>query len=156
MNKRLLVNKAQCLKCLDILESRFLYDYKRCSCGNLSVDGGLDYIKRGYHFGEESWKDLCEFEEEKPKVMIGQKWRLKVGMLGNKAGVDGYVFEEYPSLNGTGIQIIFPNGNYDGFSPAEQENFLEFVETVPKYTSYNFRNVMQVSDDFRMGYWKFD
>ena len=43
---RVIINKAQCLKCKDIIESKHVHDYKTCSCGNLSVDGGLEYCKR--------------------------------------------------------------------------------------------------------------
>lgn len=39
-------NKAQCLKCKDIVESKSRWDMQTCRCGNLSVDGGNDYHKR--------------------------------------------------------------------------------------------------------------
>lgn len=41
-------NKAKCLKCDDVIISMHRHDYNTCSCGNLSVDGGLDYLKRNY------------------------------------------------------------------------------------------------------------
>ena len=77
-------------------------------------------------------------------------------MLGNVAGTEGYVFNTYYAPNGTGIQIIFPNGNYDGFSPEEQDLFLEFVDENPQYSDYAFINVLHVSKDFRERYWDFD
>jgi tRNA(Ile2) C34 agmatinyltransferase TiaS len=40
------LNKAQCKLCGDILESVDRHDFKRCSCGEISVDGGKSYIKR--------------------------------------------------------------------------------------------------------------
>lgn len=40
------LNKAQCRLCNDILESVHQYDFKTCSCGEISVDGGKNYIKR--------------------------------------------------------------------------------------------------------------
>ena len=40
-------NKAKCLKCNEIIESKHRHDYVTCSCGNLAVDGGKDYLKRG-------------------------------------------------------------------------------------------------------------
>lgn len=49
-------NKAQCLICGDIIESRHVHDFVTCSCGNLSVDGGREYTKRAfleYEKGEE-------------------------------------------------------------------------------------------------------
>ena len=40
--------KAQCLKCGDIIESTYTHDFRKCSCGALAVDGGLDYIRRTF------------------------------------------------------------------------------------------------------------
>lgn len=40
------VNKAQCRLCGDILESTYTHDYKRCGCGEIAVDGGKSYRKR--------------------------------------------------------------------------------------------------------------
>ena len=53
---RIIVNAAKCLVCGDIIESVSHYDFKTCSCGNLSVDGGHEYIKR-------SWKDISKVIE---------------------------------------------------------------------------------------------
>ncbi len=41
------VNKAQCLLCKDIIESKHRHDWVECKCGNLFVDGGKDYLRRG-------------------------------------------------------------------------------------------------------------
>jgi tRNA(Ile2) C34 agmatinyltransferase TiaS len=40
------LNKAQCRLCNDILESVYRHDFRTCSCGEISVDGGKSYIKR--------------------------------------------------------------------------------------------------------------
>ncbi len=39
-------NSIKCKKCGDVIESKSTNDYKRCSCGAVSVDGGKDYLKR--------------------------------------------------------------------------------------------------------------
>lgn len=88
--------------------------------------------------------------------LIGSMWKLNREMLGMAKGSIGYCFNEYddfinPQL--TGIQIIFENGNYDGFSAEEQDDYLEYVGYVPEYQPYNFRNVMDVTRDFHNGYW---
>ena len=44
--KKIIVNKAKCKKCGDIIESKEVNDFKRCTCGSIAVDGGLEYIKR--------------------------------------------------------------------------------------------------------------
>ena len=50
------INAARCKLCNDTIVSTHRHDYQTCDCGNLSVDGGIDYIRRGY-------KDLDEIEE---------------------------------------------------------------------------------------------
>jgi hypothetical protein len=35
-------NKAKCKVCGDIIESKSLHDYRACSCGEISIDGGID------------------------------------------------------------------------------------------------------------------
>lgn len=49
-------NKAKCLSCGDVIESTHRHDYVRCSCGNLAVDGGHDYLKR-------NCRDITQYEE---------------------------------------------------------------------------------------------
>jgi len=41
-------NSAKCLDCNEEIESRHRHDFVRCSCGNIAVDGGKDYLKRSY------------------------------------------------------------------------------------------------------------
>ena len=44
--EKIISNKIKCKKCGDIIESKSINDYKRCSCGAVAVDGGKDYLKR--------------------------------------------------------------------------------------------------------------
>ena len=39
-------NAIQCKKCGDIIESVSVHDFKTCSCGACSVDGGHYYLRR--------------------------------------------------------------------------------------------------------------
>jgi len=41
-------NKAKCLICGEVVESKYRHDYVECECGNLAVDGGKDYLKRNF------------------------------------------------------------------------------------------------------------
>jgi len=41
-------NAAKCLKCGDVVESKFTHDFQPCSCGAIFVDGGLSYCRIGY------------------------------------------------------------------------------------------------------------
>ena len=45
-NKKILVNKIQCKKCKDIIESKNVHDFKWCTCKSIAVDGGLEYLRR--------------------------------------------------------------------------------------------------------------
>lgn len=41
-------NEAKCLICGDQIYSAFRHDYKICTCGNVIVDGGQNYIRHGW------------------------------------------------------------------------------------------------------------
>jgi hypothetical protein len=56
------VNKCQCARCLDIIESKHRHAFVQCSCGAIFTDGGTEYIRRG---GEiENIIDMSETYEE--------------------------------------------------------------------------------------------
>lgn len=39
MERRLVVNRAECLLCGDVLISKHRHDFVSCKCGNVSIDG---------------------------------------------------------------------------------------------------------------------
>lgn len=82
--------------------------------------------------------------------MVGDLYKLKLSCLDNFKGTIGVVFNDY----GDGEQLIFPNGNYDGFSNEEKKDFLEYVGHDTKTENYKFKNVITVSNDFRWGLWE--
>lgn len=49
MRKRTIVkvNKAQCALCNDVIESIHRHDFVGCKCGEIFVDGGKSYLRRG-------------------------------------------------------------------------------------------------------------
>lgn len=60
--KKLVRNAIRCRRCWDVIESKSVHDYKECSCGACSVDGGLEYLRRGFKISpEEDYEDLCEY-----------------------------------------------------------------------------------------------
>ena len=59
-DKKILVNKIQCKKCKDIIESKYFHDFKWCVCRNIAVDGGLEYLRRVGNL--EDIIELSEFE----------------------------------------------------------------------------------------------
>ena len=49
MAKKVIVqNEAQCMKCGDIIVSKHVHDFVECGCGAIYVDGGMEYLKRGF------------------------------------------------------------------------------------------------------------
>ena len=57
MNK-IIRNRIMCRKCGDIIESEHRNDFKSCSCGACSVDGGHDYLRRSGN--REDWQEMSE------------------------------------------------------------------------------------------------
>lgn len=53
------INKAKCLKCGDVIESKHIHDWVSCTCGNIFVDGGRQYLRRGVA-DVEYYQDLSE------------------------------------------------------------------------------------------------
>ena len=58
--EEIISNKIKCKKCGDIIESKSTNDYKKCSCGDIAVDGGKDYLKRIGN--EENYEKLSELK----------------------------------------------------------------------------------------------
>lgn len=55
-------NRCKCLLCNQIIESKHRHDFVYCECGNVYVDGGKDYLRRGsnnFNYVEE----LSEYHE---------------------------------------------------------------------------------------------
>lgn len=50
------LNAAICLVCNNLLISEHVHDFVACDCGNLAVDGGLEYLKRSW--GGRGWREL--------------------------------------------------------------------------------------------------
>jgi hypothetical protein len=55
-------NVIQCNYCKDIIPSKSVHDFRRCSCGRVAVDGGYEYLRRVGN--REDWKELSEVTDE--------------------------------------------------------------------------------------------
>lgn len=67
MPVKLILNSAQCTSCGDVLVSRHRHDYVVCQCGNVAVDGGLDYMRMSVKdLGH--YKSLHQYEHIMPVV----------------------------------------------------------------------------------------
>ena len=89
-NKNLFVNAIICGSCKTVLFSRARHDYRSCTCGVVSVDGGFDYLKCS---GD---ADLLKFLEIKLPKMITKKL-LYDDWNHNKDRYGLYKEDEYPS-----------------------------------------------------------
>ena len=52
------------MKCGDIIESVHRHDFVECSCGSIFVDGGHDYLRRGFPSGDPGEWIIEELSEE--------------------------------------------------------------------------------------------
>jgi len=58
--EKLIRNKAKCLKCGEVAESKSGHDFRRCKCGAIAVDGGLEY-RRGVMESHDIYEDQSEY-----------------------------------------------------------------------------------------------
>lgn len=56
--------------CKEILVSESVHDFKTCKCGEISVDGGTDYIRRCYTTDRMNIIELSEFVDENKNVEL--------------------------------------------------------------------------------------
>lgn len=89
-------------------------------------------------------------------MKVGTIVKLKVACLGNDVRTLGVVFYNY----GSGSQVIFKNGNYDGFDETEirefgkdksteKDYFLEEIGFCTALAGYKFTNVIQLERDYQ-------
>ena len=60
MRAHIIRNAIRCNHCGDVIESTYRHDFKTCSCGCVSVDGGHDYLRRCSLYGPDDYTDLSE------------------------------------------------------------------------------------------------
>lgn len=74
--KTLIRNRAQCLDCNEIIESRFTHDFVSCGCGNF-VDGGLSYQRYGGNV-----KDISVYSDSDFSIIRENLFRGSYGFNG--------------------------------------------------------------------------
>ncbi len=73
------INALRCLTCGDTIYSRAHYDFHRCSCGDIFVDGGFDYLRAGW--GKNPPVSL-QIEVDATKKMLYDDWNNKTDKFG--------------------------------------------------------------------------
>lgn len=90
--------------------------------------------------------------EDQSKLQVGSLVTAKRTTGICDAGERGVCYECYTFGNRPGWSIIFESGRYDGFSPEEVDMMLTINNGVcPDINSYEFKNVLNLMDDFRHG-----
>ena len=84
-------------------------------------------------------------------MRVGTTVRLKTRCLGNDIGALGICYSEDNDLGRPSYGVIFENGDYDGFSPDDVETFLEEAGFCEGICSYQFSNVIKLSQDYNSG-----
>lgn len=62
--QKIIHNRICCNHCGDVIESKTVHDFKQCSCGAVFVDGGHDYLRRGFKNGMDDYEELSIVEED--------------------------------------------------------------------------------------------
>lgn len=65
MKGKIIVNKIRCNYCGEEIESTSVHDFKTCSCGQVSVDGGHSYLRRCFRDSPNDYTDLSIIEKDK-------------------------------------------------------------------------------------------
>ena len=62
-------NRAKCKLCQDIIESFHRQDYITCKCGEISIDGGLDFYKAA----AKDWSNFLRVDDEGNEIQVQVK-----------------------------------------------------------------------------------
>ena len=63
---KIIRNMIRCNTCGDTIESTSRHGFKYCKCGRVFVDGGHDYLRRGYTVSPEDFTELSVATEDNP------------------------------------------------------------------------------------------
>lgn len=66
LNPQTIVQAVRCRECRDLIYSRAVHDFHRCTCGYVFVDGGFSYLRYGA-------KDMSRIEVVKLEVNATKK-----------------------------------------------------------------------------------
>ena len=83
---KIIKNRVRCKSCGNIIESTSTHDIKSYRCGSITVDGGKDYIRRGFkeivdledlvNFDVDRYSEKClnvVYENEKRESQMQEK-----------------------------------------------------------------------------------
>jgi ssDNA-binding Zn-finger/Zn-ribbon topoisomerase 1 len=82
------ITAIKCPKCRDIIFSRARHDFHWCSCGEIAVDGGFDYLKVSYKTAS---PERIAIEVKETKKELYDDWNFtkdKFGLIKEKVAKD--------------------------------------------------------------------
>lgn len=89
MNDEVIVrNSATCLACGDHIESKHRHQMTTCACGNIFVDGGTEYLRRGFAEGA-LFEDTSILAPEEPRSHVLENSGIHVGGVHHSARCEG-------------------------------------------------------------------
>lgn len=62
-------NRAKCLLCNSVIESFHRHDYVTCKCGEIAIDGGLDYLRASAH----NFDNFLRVDDEDHEIKVNYK-----------------------------------------------------------------------------------
>lgn len=75
-------NSVKCHVCLSEIESVSVHHYITCTCGNIAVDGGKEYLRRvGKGLADNSFTDTSVYAHRASKEIIDGLLRVKTEKL---------------------------------------------------------------------------
>ena len=72
------ITAAQCPNCGDILFSRARHDFRTCTCGDTSVDGGRSYL----HLSYKVLPDMFELEIPQTQAELHEDYNTRADRFG--------------------------------------------------------------------------
>lgn len=64
---RIIKNAIRCNHCGQVIVSTHRHDFVTCRCGCCHVDGGNEFLKRGFQYSPYDYTELSEFEVVTPE-----------------------------------------------------------------------------------------
>lgn len=60
--QKIIRNRIKCLKCGNIIESKYRHNFIWCPCGSCAVDGGTSYLKRAWRPDTKGFEEMSVVE----------------------------------------------------------------------------------------------
>lgn len=74
------VKAVKCSKCRDTIFSRAQYDFRSCTCGSISIDGGLEYTRMLWKKGK--MPETFELDVDATVAQLYQDWNKRINKFG--------------------------------------------------------------------------